>query len=259
MSAHAPSHTTMAAAPLGLARLKALRLLQVSTVFVGLYAASNYLTGLRSDIGKGVFAWERAIPFVEISILPYLSIFALFAASFYLCRGGQELEQHCARLLLALLISVVCYAAFPLRFDFVRPEPIGATGAVFRWLWTIDLPFNRAPSLHISVLVILWARFIAALPARSRRLLHVWMTAIAVSVLTTYQHHVIDVVSGLIVGAVCLAVPSAWLGRLTVKQDRFRANPGPRKEDDVPGVHQIDTRSFGARYILSPGLTPNAE
>ena len=204
----APRYLSIPAGPSALARLQALRLMQVSIAFVVLYAVSNYLTGLRSDIGEGVFAWERAIPFVAISILPYLSIFALFAASFFLCRGREELERHCARLLLALLISILCYALFPLRFDFVRPEPTGATGAVFKMLWTVDLPFNRAPSLHISVLVILWARFIDVLPARSRTLLHVWMTAIAVSVLTTYQHHVIDVVSGLLVGATCLALPS---------------------------------------------------
>ena len=202
------------AAAIGLseaARHRARRLVQVSMAFVALYGASNYLTGLRHDVGEGVFAWERTIPFVEISILPYLSIFALFAASFFVCRSREELERHCARLLLALLISVVCYAAFPLRFDFVRPEPTGATGAIFRWLWAVDLPFNRAPSLHIGVLVILWARFIDALPARSRPLLHVWMTAIAVSVLTTYQHHVIDVASGLLVGVVCLAVDARRL------------------------------------------------
>ena len=212
----------VADAGLQAARLKAVRLAQVAMAFVVLYGASNYLTGLRSDIGEGVFGWERAIPFVEISILPYLSIFALFGASFFVCRDREDLERHCARLLLALAISIVCYAVFPLRFDFERPEPTGAAGAVFKWLWAVDLPFNRAPSLHISVLVILWSRFASCTPMSSKLLLHVWMTAIGVSVLTTYQHHVIDVASGWVVGAVCVSAPLA----------RWRRDTPAR-----PGVH----------------------
>ena len=209
-----PSHPAppSAAASDG-ARLAATRLVQVGLAFVVLYAASNHLTSLRNDIGGGVFPWERAIPFVELSILPYLSMFVLFAVSFFVCRDRDELERHCARLLLALAISVVCYALFPLRFEHPRPQPLGLAGDLFRWLWTVDLPFNRAPSLHIGVLVLLWVRFVAAVRGWPRVILHAWMTAIGISVLTTYQHHVIDVASGLLVGGACLATPAAWLRR----------------------------------------------
>lgn len=193
---------------IGLTRLQAVRLAQVTATFAFLYGVCNQLTGLRSDIGDGVFAWEHAIPFVELSILPYLSIFLLFAASFFTSRHRDDLELHCSRLVPALLISIACYAMFPLRFDFQRPEPVSAMGVAFKWLWAVDLPFNRAPSLHISVLVILWCRFLQFTRAGSRVLLHAWMTAIAVSVLTTYQHHVIDVVSGFIVGGVCTLMPA---------------------------------------------------
>jgi hypothetical protein len=151
-----------------------------------------------------VFEWERAIPFVEWTIVPYLSICAFFVWSFFVARDG--LAAHAARLLLALAVSAVCYVAMPLRFTFERPPTSGLTGLLFELLALCDLPYNRAPSLHIGVLVILWARFAAHLRGWRLPLLTVWFAAIAISVLTTYQHHVIDVPAGLAVGMFCVAV-----------------------------------------------------
>ncbi|MGT2433829.1 hypothetical protein ACU4HD_42895 [Cupriavidus basilensis] len=67
-----------------------------------------------------------------------------------------------------------------------------------------DKPFNQAPSLHISLLVILWVAY--AIHARGgwRWLLHGWFSLIGVSVLTTYQHHAIDVPTGWLVGWFCV-------------------------------------------------------
>jgi len=178
----------------------------VSLTFVGAYSLANHWTHQRGAVGRGVFDWERAIPFVEWTIVPYLSIVAFFAASFFIGQGRDEQVRHVARLLLALALSVVCYAAFPLRFMFERPQTHGAIGWMFALLSAVDLPYNRAPSLHISVLVILWMRFAPLLGTAWRWALHGWFGAIGVSVLTTYQHHVIDVPAGLAVAALCIAV-----------------------------------------------------
>lgn len=177
----------------------------VSLVFVLAYRVCNHLTSLRQDVGRGVFDWERAIPFVEWTIVPYLSICAFFALSFFVDCDRDRLAQHAARLLLALVLALVCYAAFPLRFTFERPPTTGWTGWLFGALAAFDLPYNRAPSLHISVLTILWVRFAPWARGWRGGLLHAWFAAIAASVLTTYQHHVIDVPAGLAVGALCIA------------------------------------------------------
>jgi hypothetical protein len=178
----------------------------VSLAFLGTYWLANQLTSARRDIGQGVFEWERAIPFVEWTIVPYLSICVFFVVSFFVGRTREELDRHVMRLLLALALSVLCYAAFPLRFTFERPVTTGAIGALFNALSAFDLPYNRAPSLHISVLLILWVRLAPRLAGCWRAALHTWFGLIAVSVLTTYQHHVIDVPAGLAVGALCIAV-----------------------------------------------------
>lgn len=186
--------------------------LLVSATFALAYGFANRLTSARNDIGRGVFDWERAIPFVDWTIVPYLSICAFFAASFFVGGGRHSLGRHVTCLLLALGLSLVCYAAFPLRFTFERPPTSGALGALFALLSAVDLPYNRAPSLHISVLVILWARF-APLWDRLRRVaLGAWFGLIALSVLTTYQHHVIDLPAGAAVGLLCIALTRRnWL------------------------------------------------
>lgn len=187
--------------------LAAWRLLLVSTIFVVVYFSANYLTSLRSDIGVGVFDWEHAIPFVEWTVVPYLSIFLLLPLSFFVCRDVQELQRHTHRLLLALALAAACYAAFPLGFHFTRPEPQGPLAPLFGVLWSVDLPFNRAPSLHIVVLKLMWPRLTAWVAAGWLRVaMHAWLAAIGVSVLTTYQHHVIDIVGGVAVAGACFAL-----------------------------------------------------
>jgi hypothetical protein len=186
----------------------------VTLTFATVYSLINRWTSARGTIGHGVFDWERSIPFIEWTIVPYLSICVFFAWSFFVDRDRDELARHVARLLLALALSVACYAAFPLRFMFERPPTTGTIGLMFDLLSAVDLPYNRAPSLHISVLLILWVRFAPRL-ARWRRVgLHLWFASIALSVLTTYQHHVIDVPAGLLVGWLCVALTPRGTGRL---------------------------------------------
>lgn len=189
-------------------RHAALRLGLTGLVFITLYGLCNQLTSARRDIGQGVFDWERAIPFVPWTIVPYLSIIGFFGLSFFVGRDRATLDRHVAALMIDLLISIACYALFPLRFMFQRPELDGLFGLLFQLLSATDLPYNRAPSLHISVLVILWVRFAPLVAGWKRWALDGWFALIGLSVLTTYQHHSIDVPAGVAVGALCLALTS---------------------------------------------------
>lgn len=178
----------------------------VGAVFVAAYWSSNRLTSQRSDIGHAVFDWERSIPFVPWTIVPYLSICAFFVLSFFVGRDRDELRRHTVRLLGVLVVSVTAYAVCPLQFTFHRPATSGLFGLLFEALTAFDLPYNRAPSLHICVLLVLWVRFVPHLRGWQRLALHAWFGLIAVSVLTTYQHHFIDVPAGFAVGGLCIAL-----------------------------------------------------
>lgn len=179
-------------------------LLLLVPFFFASYSFSNWLAAQRTDVGVIVFDWEHGIPFVPWSILPYWSIDLFYGLSLFIPRSRNELDAHVKRLFTAQIISVLCFIAFPLRFSFERPETSGVFGWLFDVLLGFDKPFNQAPSLHISLLVILWTLYARYLTGWWLWLLRLIAVSIGLSVLTTYQHHFIDIPTGALVG--CIAV-----------------------------------------------------
>lgn len=220
--------TTDAAEPQRPWREAAVWLAALGPFFFLTYGLANWITAQRSDVGAVVFDWERGIPFLAWTIVPYWTIDAFYAVSVFTCGTRAVLRTHVARLIAAQLISVAGFLAFPLRFTFERPDTNGLFGLLFDVLTGFDKPFNQAPSLHIALLVILWVRYAKAVPQAWHWLLHGWALLIGVSVLTTYQHHFIDVPTGLWVGALCL-----WLfpddARLRPRWQPLAADPARQR------------------------------
>lgn len=179
-------------------------LLLLGPFFFLSYGYANSIAAARDVTDAVFFDWERRIPFVPWSILPYWSIDLLYGVSFLYCRDRLAVDRHALRLLTAQCVSVACFLLFPLRYAFERPAAEGVPGTLFELLAGFDKPYNQAPSLHISLLVIIWVRFALGVRAEWRWLVHCWALAIAVSVLTTYQHHFIDVPTGAAVGLLCV-------------------------------------------------------
>ena len=209
----------------GLWKRGVLWLLLLGPLFFASYGFANWFTGQREDVGSLVFAWEPQIPLWPWTIVPYWSIDLLYGISFLLPACRREMDRHALRLLAAQVICVACFLLWPLRFTFERPPLDGTFGLMFDVLMGFDKPFNQAPSLHITLLVIIWAMF--ANHTRGlfwRGLLHGWMALIGISVLTTWQHHFIDLPTGALAGFFCL-----WLlplqGDTPLKQIRLASDP----------------------------------
>jgi protein-tyrosine phosphatase len=176
--------------------------------FFASYGLANWLASRRGDVGAVAFDWERSIPFVPWTIVPYWSIDLLYCLSIFVCTTRRELDRYAQRLLAVQLISIGFFIALPLRFSFDRPAAGGFFGALFTALGSFDKPFNQAPSLHIGLLIVIWVTLARHCAQRWRWVLHAWMTLIGLSILTTYQHHFIDLPTGLAVGfAVLWALP----------------------------------------------------
>jgi protein-tyrosine phosphatase/membrane-associated phospholipid phosphatase len=195
--------------------------------FFASYGLANWLASLRPHVPAIVFEWERQIPFLAWTIVPYWLIDALYAISLFLCATHAQLTTHARRLITAQVVAVACFVLFPLRYSFERPEVGGVFGGMFAVLASFDQPFNQAPSLHIALLVILWSAYLRALPRAWHWPLHATLSLIGVSVLTTWQHHFIDVPAGAWLGCLCL-----WLhpegGRSPLAAGQWRGDPKRR-------------------------------
>ena len=196
-------------------------LLFLGPFFFLTYGLANWLASRRTGVPVFAFEWERAIPFHAWTIVPYWSIDALYAISLFVCTTREELDTHAKRLLTAQLAAIACFVAFPFRFSFERPAADGVSGALFDLLAGFDQPYNQLPSLHIALAVILWVLYAARVrsPGMARILLTLWFVMIGASVLTTYQHHFIDVPTGFALGWLCVwlwPMPSAAAAPLSV-------------------------------------------
>ena len=184
-----------------------LKLALVGILFYASYSLSNHYAASLAYVPEVAFAWERGIPFWEWTILPYWSLNLMYAAAFFLCRNACEQNRYVARLVSAQIIATTCFMLFPLHFGWPKPPTDGLWGMMFDSLVAFDLPYNQSPSLHIALSIIVGAFYWTRFP-KIRLPIFLWQSLIALSVLTTYQHHFIDVPTGALLGWLVLwAIP----------------------------------------------------
>ena len=151
------------------------------------------------------FEWERGIPFVPFMVLPYLSIDLFFVAAPFLLRSERELRIFAWRIASAILVAGVFFLLVPLRFAFARPQPTGWLGTLFGWFLAVDAPFNLFPSLHAALWLLLLEVYARHLRGVVKLLILAWFALIGLSPLLTQQHHVIDILGGLLLALGCRA------------------------------------------------------
>jgi len=174
-------------------------MLYLGLMFFLLYGSANQYASLTAPHPSLVFGWEHKIPFIESFIVPYMASDLMFLVAFLLAYTRLELRVLALRVFAIVTFSVLCFVLFPLQFAFEKPEP-----EYFTFLFNVlsaDLPFNQAPSLHVSFAIVLWYSMKEKIEAKWLRVvLAVWFGLIALSTLFVYQHHFIDLPTGALVG-----------------------------------------------------------
>ncbi len=170
------------------------------------YGGASWITSLRTDVGTWYYAWERFIPFVPIMIIPYMSIDLFFAAAPFLCSDNRELQIFSKRIVLGILIAGTCFLIYPLKLATERPDIGGWLGVIWKWFIGMDRPFNLLPSLHITLRTILANTYARHTRGLLRVASSIWFSLIGFSTLLMHQHHVVDVIGGFVLAAICFYV-----------------------------------------------------
>ena len=176
------------------------RLALAGASFVIVYSGCNHLASLRNDVPTLMFEWERNTPFIKELVVPYWSLDLFFCGVFFLCSSKVELNLLTKRLIVVTIASGLFFWLFPLKLGLPRPEPSGWTAPLFHALYFNDKPFNLAPSLHISLRSLVWVFYGAHLTGWIRRAVKTWFILIGASTLLVWQHHLIDVAGGFVMG-----------------------------------------------------------
>lgn len=169
-----------------------------SVVFMAVYNFSAWYASTLDFVPSFTFRFEQNIPFISATIIPYLTSGLFFCAVFFLCKSKEELITLTKRMLFMIIVAGMCFTLFPLKFSVVKPE---ASNVVFQFFFqflkNVDSPYNQAPSLHVAFALLFWTIF-RNRENSGRNVSAVWLTLLALSTLTTFQHHVIDIITGAI-------------------------------------------------------------
>ncbi|WP_435234383.1 dual specificity protein phosphatase family protein [Psychromonas sp. PT13] len=173
--------------------------LYLGGLFFLLYGAANEFANATAPHLSLFGDWEKHIPFIPAFIVPYMSSDIVFVIAFLLPQSRFALRVLAVRVLFIVLLSVFVFVIFPLQFSFVKP-PVES----FTFLFTLleaDKPFNQLPSLHVSFSIVFWFSMKSAIKNKALTFfLGIWLILIITSTLFVYQHHFIDLPTGLAVG-----------------------------------------------------------
>jgi len=183
-------------------RLYLLLGLGLDALFVVVYLGLNLLTAHRDGRFRLYWDWELDIPLVQPMILVYSSILALFLLPvFWLDPDGLKLLAK--RMAAAILAAGTVFLLLPAESGFARGADTGRFAGMFALLWAVDLPHNLFPSLHVALSGLIVAALFRQSPAWARLLLGLWLVAICFAVVLVHQHHVVDVLGGLVLAWAC--------------------------------------------------------
>jgi hypothetical protein len=150
--------------------------------------------------------WDRLIPFQPAWLYVYFAPYAIAPVVLALMRRGT-FGWFLKRALLILAISLLVFALIPTQT--VRP-PIddlsnGSTAEFYRSMIAIDdPPANAAPSLHVSLTCLLAIALLRDFP-RAWPIIIGGVALVWLATLFTWQHHLIDVATGALLGLVASA------------------------------------------------------
>lgn len=179
-----------------------------AVVFSLCYPAANLLAKQQGVSRSVATALDAHIPFVPWMVLPYMLSGVFFVGSFWVVGTVDALRVLSQRLLLATVLACLIFVLLPLHFSYERTEMVlGVWTALYAVLGFLDQPYNQLPSLHVAYGCIFWFAWRPLCAGRaSQAALLLVLGLVSVATLFTYQHHVLDVLAGALLGVACIGL-----------------------------------------------------
>jgi membrane-associated phospholipid phosphatase len=133
----------------------------------------------------------------------YLSWYPATAA--VLLADRLTFRRAYAAYLAAFVVCVAVYPLFPVTIARpALPADQNLSVSALAWVYAADRPVNLFPSFHAAVAAILWRLRPASRFASTA--VSAWVVALCLACVLTKQHYVLDVVAGLAVGGIAVAI-----------------------------------------------------
>ncbi len=187
------------------ARLRTYLLLALllNVLFVPIYGGSNHFNLQREFHFQWYADWELGLPLVPGMIYVYLSIWGLFLLPLFTLEV-PALRQMAKQMAFTIVVSGLIFVFLPTEAGFAPRPDLTAGHPGFELVYLMDEPYNLFPSLHISLSTLV---VVAIFPRGGlwwRTALAAWWLLLTASVLLTHQHHLVDILGGLLLCAISL-------------------------------------------------------
>lgn len=174
--------------------------------FYLVYGTTSALADLRRCAVFFHFEFESAIPFVPAAALIYLTIGPALALAPFFLRTRGEIAALGLTFLAETTVAGLCFLLLPSETAYPPRSASGPGAPVFRLADFLNLDHNDVPSLHVA-LALTAAWVIGRERHRGVRILLAgWVGAVCISTLLMHEHHVVDLVAGLLLGGGAIRV-----------------------------------------------------
>lgn len=183
--------------------------LRLTIVFVIIYGGCNWLAMQRENTFQLWMNWELAIPLIPWMIVFYMSLNILLLLPLFTLSQQQILKLE-RSLITITMVAGAFFLFMPAHIGYDRSLDVGEWRPFYVTLFSLDHTANTFPSLHIaySFLAVRWMTSIGS--ARWNLILWPWFLAICASVLLVHQHHVVDIVGGILFAEMTFRWPVKW-------------------------------------------------
>ena len=153
------------------------------------------------------------LPVVPAAAWVYLSWYPATAAVLF--TGRETFRRAYLAYVLAFAVCIASHLLFPVTIE--RPAVVEAarvSGRLLAALYAADRPINLFPSFHAAVAAILWR--LRSVSRFMSQVVSTWTLALCAACVLTKQHYALDVIAGLAVGGIAVAVVDRarrWFGQ----------------------------------------------